>query len=191
MVASLLHKTTALTCPRVTDDDIATLWTQGWYLCLWVLMQLGPQNRTDMPGCTWDQPDVLCSINLEVQHLFGFNCMMESRVKVKPSSSLPKLQCSHHHSTWFGRDTNGGIWVHDGVIADLCQGVSWVSEDLPVGPAHAAASLAASESHVWVLASNGKLFRRDGISQINFIGDFLAYKAFLTTPWKIRQNASE
>ncbi|CAB3373759.1 Hypothetical predicted protein [Cloeon dipterum] len=64
-------------------------------------------------------------------------------------------------------DNKNNVYVREAVFPDFPLGTGWV-----IVPGVEAVNLTISATGVWVLTPNGEIYRRCGISDVNFIGDF-------------------
>ena len=86
------------------------------------------------------------------------------RVEVEPCSLVQVASSPSGDRVW-ARDREGGVWVRQAVYPELPCGTGWVAVS-----GLAAAWLEVSQRSVWVLAPGGRLYRRLGLQETDWVG---------------------
>ena len=86
------------------------------------------------------------------------------RVEGEPCSLVQVASSPSGDRVW-ARDRVGGVWVREAVYPELPCGTGWVAVS-----GLAAAWLEVSRHSVWVLAPGGRLYRRLGLEETDWVG---------------------
>ena len=88
------------------------------------------------------------------------------RLEGEVTTRLVQVASCREGARVWARDSEGGVWVREGVYPELPCGTGWVA----VGGLEAA-WLEVSRSSVWVLGKEGVIYRRLGLHHTDWVGD--------------------